>query len=163
MTKTRTTSQTESEFVGPCSLMRRLAAMVYDALLVVALLMVAAAVAVVPTGLLFLPEGSDFPASDPFFRLYLVIVWWAYFAVCWRQGGQTVGMRAWRITLVAQHGTRIGWAATAGRFAMAFVSAAALGLGYLWSLFDPRGRCWHDIASGSRLMVLPKRRSAGET
>jgi uncharacterized RDD family membrane protein YckC len=155
--KTRTTSQTETGFVGPCSLLRRLAAMIYDGLLVIALLMVAAAAAVVPAGLLFLPEGADFPASDPFFRLYLIVVWWAYFAVSWRQGGQTVGMRAWRIQLLADQGGPIGWAASAGRFLMAFVSAAAVGLGYLWSLFEPERRCWHDIASGSRLMVQPKK------
>lgn len=132
----------------PCSLLRRLASMIYDALLVIALLMVAAAIVVVPT-------GSDIEAGTLWFQTYLLVVWWAYFAVCWRMGGQTVGMRAWRVQLVTEGGERIGWGSSALRFLVAGVAAAAGGLGFLWSLFDPRRRTWHDLATGTRLVVIP--------
>lgn len=138
----------------PCGLFRRLASMVYDALLVVGLLMVAAAVVVIPW-------GSEIRAGTLWFQMYVLIVWWAYFAVCWRLGGQTVGMRAWRLTLVTERGERIGWARSALRFLVAWISAAALGLGFLWSLFDPGRRCWHDMASATSLRVLPKKHKTG--
>lgn len=123
--------------------------MVYDSLLVVALLMVAAAVVVIPIG------GEIRPGTF-WFQLYLVAVWWAYFAVCWRMGGQTVGMRAWRVRLVTENGDYIGWTGSALRFFVAAVSAAAAGMGFLWSLFDPHRRAWHDMATATRLVVIPK-------
>lgn len=123
--------------------------MVYDALLVVALLMVAAAVVVVPA-------GATVDSGTLWFQGYLLLVWWFYFALCWRLGGQTLGMKAWRIHLVTLHGGPPGWSDTAIRFIAAFVSAAAFGLGYLWSLFEPQCRTWHDRLAGSRLVVAPK-------
>lgn len=123
--------------------------MIYDALLIVALLMVAAAIVVVPSGTEVRPETL-------WFQLYLVAVWWGYFAVCWRMGGQTVGMRAWRVKLVTERGERIGWGNAALRFLVAAISALFAGLGFLWSLFDAQGRSWHDMATATRLLVTPK-------
>lgn len=133
----------------PCGLVRRLASMIYDALLVVALLMVAAAVVVIPVG-----TGVD--SGTLWFQAYLLSVWWLYFALCWRLGGQTLGMKAWRIHLVTRDGGPPRWADTALRFVAAFVSVAACGVGYLWSLFEPQRRAWHDRLTGSRLVVAPK-------
>lgn len=135
--------------LSPCGLLRRLASMMYDAFLVIALLMVAAAVVVVPV-------GSDIEAGTLWFQAYLMLVWWAYFAVCWRLGGQTVGMRAWRVKLITEQGEHIAWANSALRFLVAGVSTAVAGLGFLWSLFDRRRRTWHDLATATRLVVIPK-------
>jgi len=125
--------------------------MTYDSLIVIALLIVAAAIVVIPA-------NSEIRPGTLWFQIYLLIVWWGYFAACWNLGGQTVGMRAWRVRLVTENGRRIGWAATALRFLVAWVSAAALGLGFLWSLFEPRRRCWHDLAASTRLVVTPRQR-----
>jgi uncharacterized RDD family membrane protein YckC len=125
--------------------------MIYDGLLITALLMVAAAVAVIPL-------GSEVGAGTIWFQLYLLIVWWAYFAICWHFGGQTVGMRAWRLVLVTERGSYIGPAAAGLRFIVAILSTAAIGLGFLWSLFEAERRTWHDIASATRLVVIPKQR-----
>ena len=70
-------------------------------------------------------------------------------------------MRAWRVELLTEGGGRIGWARSALRFVLAFVSAAAAGLGFVWSLLEPSRRCWHDLGSGSRLVVRAK--SSGKT
>ncbi len=123
--------------------------MIYDSLLVLALLMVAAALVVIPS-------GSGIQSGTLWFQAYLLFTWWAYFAVCWRMGGQTVGMRAWRVTLVTETGERIGWANSAVRFLVAGVSGAAAGLGFLWSVFEPQRRTWHDLATATRLVVIPK-------
>ncbi len=123
--------------------------MTYDALLVIAVLMVAAAIAVIPS-------GSEVRPGTLWFQIYLLIVWWGYFAVCWQLGGQTVGMRAWRVVLVTEDGGRIGWARSALRFLIAWLSAAAIGLGYFWSLFEPRRRTWHDMATFTSLVVTPR-------
>ncbi|WP_281268754.1 RDD family protein [Wenzhouxiangella sediminis] len=135
--------------LAPCGLLRRVASMVYDTLLVIALVMVAAAFVVIPA-------GSEIRSGTLWFQAYILVVWWAYFAVCWRLRAQTVGMRAWRVKLVARKGERVSWGATVVRFLVAWISAAALGLGFLWSLFEPRRRTWHDLASATGLVVIPK-------
>ncbi|NBD96018.1 MAG: RDD family protein [Gammaproteobacteria bacterium] len=128
--------------------------MVYDALLVIAILMVFSVIVVIPFG------GGVEPATL-WFQAYLLVVWWAYFAICWRWGGQTVGMRAWRVRLVTESNGRIGWTGTVLRFVVAWLSAAAAGLGFLWSLFDSRRRTWHDLATATYLVVEPRRNPRG--
>jgi len=123
--------------------------MAYDSLLVVAVLMVAAALVVIPS-------GDGIRPGTLWFQLYLLLAWWGYFAVCWRMGGQTVGMRAWRVKLITEKGERIGWANSALRFLVAAMSALFAGLGYLWSLFDRQGRSWHDMVTATHLVVIPK-------
>ena len=130
----------------PSSLPRRLAAILYDSLIVIALLLIAAAVASP------LDQGGQQALRDPFFTAYLVAVWFFYLALCWIHGGMTVGMRAWKIVLVVNDGGQITWRLCALRFVTALISAAFLGLGFLWSVLDRDKRCWHDIASGSALI-----------
>ena len=131
-----------------CALPRRLAAIIYDGLLIIALWMVATAAVVIL-------RQVEIQPANVFFQGYLLIVAWLYLAICWR-AGQTLGMKAWRIYLVAET-SPVSWHKTIIRFLVAILSWASLGLGFLWSLFHPRNASWHDLASESRLMVLPKK------
>lgn len=119
--------------------------MVYDAMVVVALLMLAAMLAML-AGL-----GEQTAMKDPAYTIYLVLVWFFYLAWCWNKGGMTVGMRAWRVRIEDKHGQKPGWGISAVRFLASLISAAPAGLGFLWSLFDSDKRTWHDILSGTRL------------
>jgi uncharacterized RDD family membrane protein YckC len=130
----------------PCSLWRRLLIMAYDAVAVIALLMLLTAV-VMLAGVRELNVRQD-----PAYGAALALTWFLYLGWCWRRGGMTLGMRAWRVRIERRDGGRPGWGACAVRFLASLVSAAAAGLGFLWSLFDPQRRCWHDILSRTRLM-----------
>jgi uncharacterized RDD family membrane protein YckC len=131
----------------PCALPRRLAAMLYDGLLIMALWMAATAVIVVL-------RQAEIQPGNPLFQLYLLSTAWLYLAISWR-AGQSVGMRAWRIRLISdRHATT--WGQTLVRFLVAILSAAPVGLGFWWSLFHPEKSSWHDLASHSRLVVIPK-------
>ena len=55
----------------------------------------------------------------------------------------------WSNTLVTGRHMVIG-------LAISLLVALALGLGYLWVLFDPGRLAWHDRLSGTRLVVLEK-------
>ncbi len=128
----------------PCGLGRRLLAIAYDAMVVVALLFLAAALALL--------AGYDRVAfRDAGFTLYLLGTWFVYLAWCWRHAGMTLGMRAWNVRLLTDDGAPLGWRRCAVRFAVALLGAAALGAGYFSSLRDPLRRCWHDLAAGTRL------------
>ncbi len=129
----------------PCSLIRRLAVMFYDAAVVVSLLMLATGLAML-TGF-----GGRTAMKDPFFTGWLVVVWFLYLAWCWRRG-MTVGMRAWGVRVENENGGRPGWGQSLIRFIASLLSAAAGGMGFLWSLVDRRRRTWHDFISRTRLV-----------
>jgi uncharacterized RDD family membrane protein YckC len=131
----------------PCGLWRRLAAILYDGLLLLGIILLATLIVVIPS-------GTEVPAGSIFFQLYLLVVCWLYFALGWRKG-QTLGMSAWRIEIHSDDRLP-GWTATVARFAMALVSWACLGLGFLWSLFRKDKASWHDLASDTRLRVRPR-------
>jgi len=131
-------------------LLRRLASISYDLLLVTALLMVL-------TGLVFLSRGGNaFNPQSAWFRLWLLTGWWAYFSWSWASGGQTVGMRAWRLVLRRRNGTAVGLGFATLRYFAAWVSGLALGLGFVWCLIDRDGLTWHDRLSGTMLVRRPK-------
>ncbi len=136
-------------------LLRRLAAVFYDCLLLTALLMLAAALAVVPLGM-GLDIDSEVLARHPLFRLYLFLVILGFFCGFWVRGGQTLGMRAWRLMAVRNDGNCLHLRDALARFAAATQDRVALGAGFLWSLLDREKLTWHDRLSGSRLVVLKK-------
>lgn len=122
--------------------------MFYDAVAVVALLMLATAVAM-------LAGCREMSAlRDPLYTLYLGVVWFLYFGLSWHGGGLTLGMRAWRIRIATEAGDLPGWGRCLVRFLAAFLSTAAAGAGFLWSLIDAHKRTWHDLLSGTRLNRL---------
>ena len=128
-------------------LLRRLGTIVYDALLLLAVLFFATAI------LLPFNAGEAFSSKHVFYPAYLIIVSFLFYAWFWIHGGQTLGMRAWKIKLHSADGRPMNWRRAAMRFAVAGLSWACLGLGFVWCLFDPQRRCWHDAASNTRLVI----------
>jgi len=75
-----------------------------------------------------------------------------YATVSWRRGGQTLGMRPWRLRVVAVDGGVPGWGALWLRFVTGSVSLLLAGAGFWWAWLDPERLTWHDRASGTRLL-----------
>lgn len=132
----------------PASLGRRLGAIFYDWIVVAALLFV---VAIVWTG-----AGVNY--NHPGYRASIYLVTFLYFAVSWTRGGQTIGMKVWKIQLVSTNARRFGWIAAMTRYAAATLSLAALGAGFWWALFNRRRLTWHDYLSNTRLVTTRQRR-----
>ncbi|MDR3389278.1 MAG: RDD family protein [Rudaea sp.] len=80
-----------------------------------------------------------------------------YFVLSWARGGQTIGMRAWRLRVVGADGSRLPAARALLRFLVALLSLAALGAGFWWALIDAQKRTWHDMAAHSMMVRLEKR------
>ena len=123
-----------------------MAIIVYDFVIVISLLMLATLLA------MFAGFGGRTAMQDPAYTIYLLSIWFFYLAWCWHKGGMTVGMRAWRVKIEDESGNRPGWGKSTIRFLASLLSAAAVGIGFAWALFDSRKRTWHDILSGSRLI-----------
>lgn len=136
------------------SLPRRLAAIVYDTFLVVALVAVvnatALAVLVRSTG------GEQEVLNAHLVQLLTVSSVFGFFCLFWLKNGQTLGMQAWRIKLVDYEGNPPSAGKAIVRCCGALLSATCLGLGYLWCLVDRNHRYWHDYLSHTELIMLPK-------
>ena len=133
-----------------CSLGRRFAAIFYDSLLLFAVIFMAA-------WILLIAFGEEVAASrNPLIYFYYISVSVLFFGWFWTHGGQTLGMKVWRVKLVTELGEAISWSQVAIRFGVALISWGCVGAGFVWALFDDKNRGWHDIASKSRLVVLPK-------
>lgn len=156
----------------------RVAGLVYDLVAVVAIVMVVGGICEVVTGGHLTGSGTQvhtpwwYPALQ-----YLIVV--AYFVASWRRGGQTLGMRPWRMYLRSMAGTRVDWKSTLLR---AFVaSLPLLLLAGADSLFTVKGALWavlmawlvffalcltnrdrralHDLVAGTQVvqMMVPKK------
>jgi len=136
-------------------LLRRLATMVYDLILLGGVLVLAAAIFVIP-----IQAMTGVPlASGPLhllFQLYLLAVILLYYLYFWTHGRRTLGMLAWRTRLVRDDGADLSVADALRRIGFAALTLAPLGIGLLWVLFDRDGLAWYDRLSGTR-PVLPAR------
>jgi uncharacterized RDD family membrane protein YckC len=128
-------------------LLRRLAAMIYDALLVLAILMATITVLVALT---------NHAVAGPYVLVIGVLEAFAFFAYFWMFRGQTLGMLAWRLAVRSETGGSLTLEQCVMRFAGAALSLACAGLGYLWILVDRDGRSWSDILSDSVIVRLPR-------
>ncbi|MFC3150184.1 RDD family protein [Litoribrevibacter euphylliae] len=129
-------------------IMRRLIAMVYDLLVVLGLLFFVLAIV---TGI----NGME-AVEGPAFQSLIFLVIFGFFAIFWTYGGQTAGMKAWRLRVETLDGRPITLQQSLVRFLAAILSAACLGLGYAWLFFDKDKVTWHEKISGTRTVVLPK-------
>jgi uncharacterized RDD family membrane protein YckC len=132
--------------------MRRLAAGCYDALLLGALWMMATLIIVASRG------GEPVPAGSVAYQLLLATLALLYFVTSWLRGGQTLGMRAWRLRVERDSGGPLDTRTAILRFLGGLLSVASGGLGLLWLWVDRDELTWHDRLSGTRVVVLPKER-----
>jgi hypothetical protein len=93
----------------------------YDAAAVIALLMLVTALAML-AGFRELNV-----VRDPLYSACLAASWFLYLGWCWRRGGMTVGMRAWRVRLETLQGGPPGWGACLVRFLVSLLAPASCG------------------------------------
>lgn len=126
---------------------RLFAAIFYDALLLSAILFFAT------LPLMLIPDAIH----TNFFVEGLKILWYLlvsyiYFAGFWLRGGQTAGMKPWKISLVDMQGNEVTTKQATIRFFASIISWATAGLGYLWVIVDRDNLSLHDHLSGTHII-----------
>ena len=142
------TNQNNHEPPKIAGLARRLAAVCYDCILIGALLMVI-------TGI-FVSLNHNEIVGGPALQSVLFLATFTFYTFFWRRGGQTLGMRSWRIKLISLTGQPVSLNQCLLRFMVALLSWGFLGLGWIWMLFDKQKRTWHDRVSETQLIHIPK-------
>ena len=87
---------------------------------------------------------------------YLLLVACGFFSGFWMKGGQTLGMKTWRLRVETDQGQTLGLKQALLRFFAAILAWLPAGLGFLWMLVDPKRKALHDHISGTRIVTLPK-------
>lgn len=128
------------------TLLRRFAAIFYDLLLLTAVLLVFSAAAVA------MNQGNA--VSHPLYYLTLIVISFIFYGWFWTHGGQTLGLKAWKLQLTSDDQEAITWKQAAIRFIAAFPSLLPAGAGFFWMLLDKDRLTLHDRLSSTRIIRL---------
>lgn len=139
---------------------RRLAAMLYDGFLVVAIWFLLGFV----LQIIFGSTGNEMvdgevqtdPLRSSLLFMLMLLSAWGFYAWFWTRSGQTLGMIAWRIRTESSSGGLLSGRQSVVRWLLAWPALLLFGLGYLWLYADPNGDALHDRLSGTRVVLLPK-------
>lgn len=132
---------------------RRFAALLYDALLVLAFLLLYTAL------VLFASHGEALIRQNVGAWVYLYYggelgIIATYYVVSCRRTGHTLGMRAWRLRVQGEDGAPPSTMQLLLRWAVGSIAWAAGGLGVLWLYVDPDRLAWQDRLSRTRVVRL---------
>lgn len=161
--------------IGPAGIGRRFAALVYDSLLLVAVLFLGTLVLLPLTGgEAITPQDSG--GWEYLYRGWVALLALGFFGLPWVRSGQTLGMMSWKLRLERADGGRVGWRDAAARLAVggAIVVAAIAGLwlagrpatapwlppllwlpvlgNYAWMGFDRDARTLQDVITRGRVV-----------
>lgn len=139
-----------SQSLPSASLLRRLLAMAYDLLILCGLWLAVTILMVVANGGQAVPSIILQPA--------LLFATGSFYTIFWRRSGQTLGMLSWQIRVQSMEGGALSLGQCLLRLLFAVPSIGLAGLGMFWILIDPERRAWHDYASFSRVVELPKKK-----
>ena len=124
---------------------RHLIIVVYDLLLLLSSWLLATLLIVALNG------GEAIGQGNPFFIGYLFLVSFAFYGWFWTHGGQTLGMRSWRVFLLSYSNGPVTWQQAFLRFAVSIIAYLPLGLGIWWQYLGKDKISWPDSISGTYL------------
>ncbi|PKO33262.1 MAG: RDD family protein [Betaproteobacteria bacterium HGW-Betaproteobacteria-7] len=125
---------------------RRLACMLYEGLVVFAVLLIGFWL---PQALL---SGIGLAFSPRLLWLHLLLLLLFYFVWFWLHGGQTLPMKTWKMRVVNQDGSPLRPLQAVLRYLAAWPSILLFGIGILWALVDRDRQFLHDRIAGSRIV-----------
>jgi uncharacterized RDD family membrane protein YckC len=141
----------DNAIASPAPFLARIAAMIYESLLVTAVVFVAS--------FIIIPVVGEMHASwqRHLFQGYILGILFAYFSAFWLRSGQTLAMKTWRIRLVQANGDTLTFKQAVLRFFLALLGLLLAGAGFWWALVDRDRQFLHDRLVGTRLVRVPRK------
>ena len=135
---------------------RRVAALLYDSVLIAALLVIFTSGAVFFNRSVAV-EQETAGAWVYLYRAGLVGVIAGYYLLNWTHSGQTLGMRAWHLRAVADTGEPMALKSAILRFVYGILAWSPAALGVLWLYTDREHLALHDRLSRTRVVHLERK------
>jgi uncharacterized RDD family membrane protein YckC len=129
-------------------LRRRLLSLIYEALILAAVLLAAGLPVVM------LSSGWDRTVARLALQGWLLVLCGGFYVWQWSGTGQTLPMKTWRIKLIATDGSPVSVGRAVARYGAALAGIAAFGAGYLWALIDRDRQFLHDRVAGTHLVAV---------
>jgi len=130
---------------------RRLACMLYESLVVFAVLLVG----------FLLPQivlnAFGVVVSGKLLWLHTLALLMIYFVWFWLNGGQTLPMKTWKLVLIGDDGRRLRPLQAVLRYLLAWPSVLLCGIGIFWAFFDKDRQFLHDRIAGTRIVYTDKK------
>jgi uncharacterized RDD family membrane protein YckC len=128
-------------------ILRRLAAMAYEILLLIGVLVVTL---ILPHVLIAAFAHQLATPTTLWAHLFVVLL--VYFVGFWSHGGQTLAMKTWKIRLLTRSGTPVRPAQALLRYLLCWPSLGLGGIGIVWALVDRDRQFLHDRIAGTQLI-----------
>ena len=125
----------------------RLLAIMYDLLLLFAILFIVTLFSNIAIG----PEIIQ--SSRILYPTSLLLIIYLYFIWHWIHGGQTLGMKAWKLVVMTREGNNLDFWTASKRFLLALITNTCFGFGLLWAIFDPMKLTFYDRYSSTNLLT----------
>lgn len=129
------------------SILRRLAGMAYESLLLLGVLFISTYLFLIPA------QALDESWRRPLLQVCEFTVCGIYFTWLWRHGGQTLPMKTWRMHLTSAAGGPVSMGQALARYLLACVLIPLAGIGIAWALVDPDRQFLYDRLAGTRLVL----------
>lgn len=128
---------------------RRLACMLYEGLVVFAVLLIGF---LLPQILL---SGFGMVMGAKMLWVHVFVLLMLYFVWFWLNGGQTLPMKTWKIRLVGADPGNLRPTQALLRYLAAWPSVLLFGVGIFWAFFDKEKQFLHDRIAGTRIVAVP--------
>jgi len=101
-------------------------------------------------------QGVEVERFSPWFTVLLLSELVLYYVYSWKVGGQTLGMRAWKIKIIPNNSNQnqLTWNQALLRFLIGLLSTVLIGLGVFWKIFSASKKSWMDLISLSETQYI---------
>lgn len=148
----------EQDIQRPIGVFRHFAAMFYDWFLLIAVILVAVTAFTLPLDMIFGSDTSTTILNNPIgkttYQLYLVFVGVIFYLWFWVHGGQTLGLKVWKMKLVRMDGQALSYQQAILRIFLAIITCMPVGIGFFWKLFNNEKLTLYDRWSQTRLIRI---------
>ena len=133
---------------NPVSLPRRVLVIIYDSILLAAVFIFTSLPIIIPFKITI--EHTFYPL----YIIYIYFIAFIFFAWNWTHGGQTLGLKTWKIKLIADSGKNVTWKQSFLRYIGSLICWLSCGIGFLWCYTNKDRLAWNDIISKTRLTKI---------